>query len=377
MLRALLCCCKVFILLAPLTFNAQAQVVGQGQSGDLHFQVDQVTDQLSIPWGMAFISNKQMLITQRNGKIKLLNVENGKVTGVRGGPRVMAKGQGGLLDVAVPRGYRKGDWIYFTYVKDVKGKGATTLARAKLTGTQLRQFSDLLITRSATEHFKHFGSRISFDNNGHIFFSVGDRGHRPNGQDLSTHAGSLLRLNLDGSVPGDNPFTEQINALPEIWSYGHRNPQGLSFDRANKRLWAIEHGPRGGDEINLIQPGANYGWASISHGKEYWGPKQVGEGKTKTGMEQGKTIYVPSIAPASLMLYSGKAFPQWRGNLMAGALKLTHLNRVTVNQQGQHVGQERLLANLKERIRALVEGPQGLIYFSTDSGKIMRLIPAV
>ena len=208
-----------------------------------------------------------------------------------------------------------------------------------------------------------------------MFFSIGDRGVRPNGQDLSTHAGSVLRLNLDGSVPEDNPFVKRSDSLPEIWSYGHRNPQGLSYDFQYKRLWLIEHGPRGGDEINLIRAGKNYGWPVISYGKEYWGPFSVGEAKAKAGMEQPIKYYVPSIAPGSLLLYTGGAFPEWKGHLFAGALKLQHLNRIQLNSLGQVDGEERLLENLNERIRSVTQSPEGWIYLSTDSGKIIRLAP--
>ena len=168
---------------------------------------------------------------------------------------------------------------------------------------------------------------------------------------------------------------QQRSALPEIWSYGHRNPQGIFYDRKKRRLWSIEHGPRGGDEINLILPGRNYGWPVISYGKEYWGPVQVGEGTEKEGMEQPVKFYVPSIAPGSLIVYSGKAFPAWKGNLFAGALKLTHLNRVEIDSSGRAVAEERLLEGLGERIRALLESPQGWLYFSTDTGSIFRLRP--
>ncbi len=229
--------------------------------------------------------------------------------------------------------------------------------------------------RSASATGRHFGSRIVFDVQGHLFFSVGDRGVRPNGQDLTTHAGSILRLNLDGSLPADNPFLNRPGALPEIYSFGHRNPQGLAYDAKRERLWSIEHGPRGGDEINLIKAGENYGWPVVSHGKEYWGPMMVGEATHKAGMMDPVKVYVPSIAPGSLLLYSGKAFPGWRDDLFSGALKLTHLNRVSLNQEGQPVAEERLLESLGERIRALAEDPQGWLYLSTDSGKILRLRP--
>ena len=352
---------------------AMAETLLLKSSKGVPFQLNKVADGLGVPWGMVFIGPEQILFTGRNGKIGILDTVSGVITRITGGPKVMHSGQGGLLDVAVPPGYSQGGWIYFTYSKELQGKGVTTLARARLNGKRLVAFQDMLITRSASTTGRHFGSRITFDGTGHLFFSVGDRGVRPNGQDLSTHAGSILRLTLDGSVPENNPFVQQRSALPEIWSYGHRNPQGIFYDRKQRRLWSIEHGPRGGDEINLILPGRNYGWPVISYGKEYWGPVQVGEGTEKEGMEQPVKFYVPSIAPGSLIVYSGKAFPAWKGNLFAGALKLTHLNRVEIDSSGRAVAEERLLEGLGERIRALVESPQGWLYFSTDSGRIFRL----
>jgi glucose/arabinose dehydrogenase len=187
--------------------------------------------------------------------------------------------------------------------------------------------------------------------------------------------GSIVRLNLDGSVPDDNPFSTNKKARDEIWSYGHRNPQGLQFDNDKKVLWSIEHGPRGGDEINLIQKGKNYGWPVVSHGKEYWGPFDIGEGQTKQGIEPSVKVYIPSIAPGSLLLYSGDAFPQWRGNLFAGALKLQHLNRISISSDNQATNEERLLGDLNQRIRALAQSSQGWIYLSTDNGNIFRLKP--
>mgnify|MGYP000329478061 CR=1 FL=1 len=185
----------------------------------------------------------------------------------------------------------------------------------------------------------------------------------------------VLRLERDGSIPIGNPFVADNNALPEIWSYGHRNPQGLTWDNDNKRLWSIEHGPRGGDEINLIKKGKNYGWPVISYGKEYWGPVSVGESTHKVGMEQPAKVYVPSIAPGSLLYYTGDAFPQWRGDLFAGALKLRHINRIELDEQGRAITEERLFDKLDERIRALVQSPEGWIYFSTDSGNIYVIKP--
>ena len=348
-------------------------------SSGTSFQVVEITNNLGIPWGMTFISQSKILFTEKNGRIGIIDTDNGNIIEIKGGPKVFASGQGGLLDVAVPNGYKAGDWIFFTYSKEISKSGSknfsTTLARAKLDGYRLIQFSNLLITKPESKSTIHFGSRITFDENGNLFFSVGDRGNRSDAQNLSTHSGSILRLKLNGSIPKDNPFLNRQGALPEIWSFGHRNPQGIFYDKKLDRLWSIEHGPRGGDEINLIKPGLNYGWPVISYGKEYWGPIQVGEGTEKKGMEQPIKFYVPSIAPGSILVYSGKAFPKWKGNLFAGALKLTHLNRIELDDNGKSVNEERLLNNLWERIRAILESPEGWIYFSTDSGKIFRLMP--
>jgi len=356
---------------------SSANTVLTNHSTDTHYKVKVVANGLKIPWAMIFLNHTQLLITEREGTLKLLDRFSGNLQTINGIPPVYSKGQGGLLDIALPpnNNYKDGDWIYFTYSKPVKQASATTLARAHLQNDTLVDWTDLLITKSVTGTSRHFGSRIAFDHEGHVFFTIGDRGVRPNGQDLSTHAGSVLRLNLDGSTPNDNPFIESSHSLPEIWSYGHRNPQGLSYDLKHKRLWLMEHGPRGGDELNLIRKGKNYGWPTISYGKEYWGPIHVGEATEKAGMEQPTKYYVPSIAPGSLMLYTGEAFPNWKGNLFAGALKLQHLNRIIINKKAQAIDEERLLKGLNERIRSLLQSPEGWIYLSTDSGKVMSLTP--
>ncbi len=343
--------------------------------GDTSFKVEELVRGLDTVWGMAFLSDHKLIFTEKSGNVLLFDLSSSTTISLSGEPLVKNQGQGGMLDVAVPPGYQNEDWIYFTYSKPVGKYGVTTLARAKLQNTALVEWTDLVITRSATDTHRHYGSRIAFDENGHLFFTVGDRGERPNGQDLSTHAGSVLRVNVDGTIPTDNPFGAVSGARPEIYSYGHRNPQGLAYDPMFNRLWLIEHGPRGGDEINLIVPGGNYGWPTVSHGKEYYAPIAVGEGTSKEGMESAVKVYIPSIAPGSLMLYSGKAFPEWQGNLFAGALKLKHINRVTLDADGNPVAEERLVSELKERIRSIVEGPEGFVYFSTDSGKIYRLRP--
>ena len=346
-----------------------------GVSAGMNYQVERVAQGFDVPWGMTFVNDNELIVTERKGRITLLNITSGTKKIIDGGPDVRAKGQGGLLDVTTEPDYQPGGWLYFTYSKTQNDQGVTVLSRAKLSGTALNRWQELLVTKSGADTERHYGSRITFDNAGYVYFGVGDRGHRPNGQNLSTHAGSVLRLHTNGRVPDDNLLLETEGALPEIWSYGHRNPQGLVYDKNYNRLWLIEHGPRGGDEVNLIKKGGNYGWPVTSHGKEYGWPKAVGESKEKEGIESPVKVYVPSIAPGSLLLYTSEIFPKWRGSLFSGALKQKHLNRIMLDEVGNIIGEERLFEDLSERIRALVQSPEGWIYFSTDSGKIYRIVP--
>ena len=363
-------CLTVLVFSAPV-FSQKKML--HTQSGGL--LLEQIAEGFSVPWAMAFISDEQLIITEREGRIQLLNIKTNKRQLINNAPEVFAEGQGGMLDVKLSPDYKSTGWIYFTYVKEQDGEGVTVLARAKLQADSFSHWQDLLISKSATATDYHFGSRIAFDEKGHVFFTIGDRGERPSAQNLMNHAGSVLRLKLDGSVPADNPFIKSKNALPEIWSYGHRNPQGLSYDYNNQRLWLIEHGPRGGDEINLVEAGKNYGWPVISYGKEYWGPISVGEGTHKEGMQQPSKTYVPSIAPGSLLFYSSDTITDWKGNLFSGALKLRHINRVVLSKKAQAVQEERLFESLGERVRSLVQSPEGWVYFSTDSGKVFRIRP--
>jgi glucose/arabinose dehydrogenase len=368
----------LFLLIAPIGSILAANVTIVPQKNGA-FILEQLAQGLGIPWGMVFLNPDELIFTERSGQIKLLNLNSLTVQTLMGAPIVFAKGQGGMLDVAIGPNYAQFGWIYFTYSKPTSDGASTTLARAKRTSSQLTDWQDLLVSQSTTNKGQHFGSRIAFDDNNYIYFGIGDRGEREQAQNLDNHMGSILRLNLDGSVPDDNPFfiNNSINksSLDEIWSYGHRNPQGLQFDHATKVLWSIEHGPRGGDEINLIQKGKNYGWPVVSHGKEYWGPFDIGEGQTKQGIEPPVKVYIPSIAPSSLLLYTGAAFPNWQGNLFAGALKLLHLNRISISSDNRATNEERLLGELNQRIRALAQSPQGWIYLSTDNGNIFRLRP--
>jgi len=342
-------------------------------TNNFEYKLETVVSNLGKVWGMTYLNEKEVIFTQTNGEIGILNLEKKDIKYLLNTPTVYHKGQGGLLDVQKSPNFEKDRTLYFTYVKEVNKKGVTTLAKAKLINNELQDWKDLLITKSESNTSRHFGSRITFDEEGHLYFTVGDRGVRPNGQDLTTHAGTVIRLNLDGTIPKDNPFIKNPNALDEIYSYGHRNIQGIFYDKKSKNLWAIEHGPRGGDEINLIEKGKNYGWPIISFGKEYWAPISVGEGTHKAGMEQAKKYFIPSIAPSSLIVYSGKLFKSLEGKLLSGALKLTHLNIITMNENNEFVEEKRVLSEYHQRIRNVIESPNGELLLSTDSGKFYIL----
>ena len=340
--------------------------------------VELIAEGLGIPWGMTFINDQELIVTQKEGTISLVNIETKELRDITGVPEIDIIGQGGLMDIALSPDFPSSNRLFFTYAKTLESNNeksyATSLAVAKLNNDVLIDWQDLFVSNVQNNENQHFGSRIAFDNSGHVFFTHGDRGDRDNAQDLSNHAGTILRLNLDGSVPEDNPFVGDANAQPEIWSYGHRNPQGLVFDQSSQRLWSNEHGPKGGDEINLIEKGVNYGWPIISYGSEYISGRQVGEGTEKDGYAQPMKFYVPSIAPSSLIVYSGNKFAHLRGSLLSGALVLRHLNIVNIDQSGLEVSEERFLETLLERIRNVVEGPNGDIFVATDSGSIYKLL---
>ncbi len=351
---------RLCILMWLCSFNAAA------------WEAEKVMSGLLVPWGMSFVSNDQLLVTERNGDIVLVDLKTQTKTTLLHVASVAANGQGGLLDVALSP--HDPTVFYFTYSKQHDSGVDTTLAMASWDGKTVTAWRDVLITVSNSTTTRHFGSRIAFDAT-HLYFTIGDRGMRPNGQDRRTHAGSVLRLNLDGTTPDDNPFAGNPNAQAQIWSYGHRNPQGLYYDAPSQTLWEIEHGPRGGDEINLIRKGANYGWATTSYGKEYWGPVSVGDSEEADGIDSPRKVYIPSIAPSGLLLYRGQRYPQLNGKLLTGALKLTHINVITLDDNQSAIEETRLLESLNERIRDIRRSPDDWIYFSTDSGNIYRLKP--
>ncbi len=370
---------KPFILFFILiqTSLVSAQILTKGTLPDgKDFVLERLHQESGVIWALDFLTSEKIIFTMREGKAYLFDMNARKATRLSGLPAdIKAAGQGGLLDVAVSPAYEKDGIVYFTYVRQTPEGGATTLAKAKLHGSSLQEWQILLQTDSATDTTRHYGSRIAFDGQGHLFFGVGDRGVRKSAQQLHNHNGTIMRLHLDGSIPKDNPFINKPHAKAAVYSYGHRNPQGLFFDPNTGILWENEHGPRGGDEINIVKKGANYGWPEISYGKEYWGPVDVG-GTHQEGMKQPVYEFTPSIAPSSLLLYRGSAFPSLSGALLSGALAMTHLNVITLNQNHSVTKEFKLLDDFGRRIRDVIEGPKGLIYFSSDSGEIFVMRPA-
>jgi aldose sugar dehydrogenase len=333
------------------------------------YKAVKMIDIQGVIWGMDFISENKLILTVKNGNIFLYDIKRKKIDKLYEVTDVFNVGQGGLLDVKISPNFKKDKTIFFTYSKNINSRGATTLAKAKFENDQLTNFEDILVTKSISNENVHYGSRITFDEKGHLFFGVGERGVRDNAQDLTNHAGTILRLNLDGTVPKDNPFVNDKTKLNEIYSYGHRNPQGIFYDKKNNRLWEVEHGPKGGDEVNLIQSSKNYGWPIISYGREYWSKKPVGK-KEKEGMLQAKKYYVPSIATSSIIYYDKDIYSELKDKLIVSALKLRHLNILTVDKNANIVKEERIFAKLGDRIRNIAQSPKGLLYFSTDQGKI-------
>ena len=371
--RGLAALLVVLLLLSAAPCGGVQQVATLSSAG-MAVTVELLDESLASPWGLAFDARGRLLISEKGGTLVVFDTAAVQVAARLPLPvAVRDEGQGGLLDIAVAPGENSGQ-LWFTYSKPQGETAVTALARARLEEGRLTNWQDVLVTRSPGEGDHHYGSRIAFDGKGFVYFSIGDRGQRENAQDTGSHSGSIIRLAVDGSLPADNPFLAG-GGLAEIYSYGHRNPQGLAYDEVARRLWSIEHGPRGGDELNLIVKGGNYGWPVVSQGMEYWGPVAAGEATHREGMIDPLKVYIPSIAPGSLLLYRGAAFPRWRGDLFAGALKLRHLNRIVMSGAGRPGGEERLLGELGERVRALAESPEGWIYLAADSGRLYRLRP--
>lgn len=374
MIKPVLLTVGVMIAATPA---ARAEEIYSSKAG-VKFRVVEVAAGLSNPWSLAFLPGGDMLVTERPGRLRLIRggerLERQPITGL---PKIAARGQGGLLDVAVHPKFADNKLIYFSYAGEGEGGVGTDVARAKLNGDRLEDAELVFSVAPKTSGSNHFGSRLLFAPDGNLFITLGERfSYRDQAQNLGNHLGKIVRIRDDGSIPPDNPFKDQANARPEIYSYGHRNSQGIALRPGTKEIWANEHGPRGGDELNLLKPGANYGWPKITYGINYDG-SAISEKREAPGMEQPTAFWAPSIAPSGMAFYDGDKIPAWKGDLFIGALATVHLRRVRLDGQ-RVVEQEVLLDGLHERIRDVRSGPDGFLYLVTDdarNGRVLRLEP--
>ncbi|MGB5819711.1 MAG: PQQ-dependent sugar dehydrogenase [Saonia sp.] len=330
-------------------------------------------DQLQIPWGMAFLPDGSLLITEKSGEI--IHFKDGKKVDIGNVPEVYVRGQGGLLDIELHPDYATNGWLYISYASsegEEKG-GHTAIMRAQLRNNELTNKELLYKASPNTTKGQHFGSRIEFDHEGYLYFSIGERGAREvNPQDITRDGGKIYRLHDDGRIPSDNPFVNESGAKTAIYSYGHRNPQGLIKHPETGRLWDHEHGPRGGDEINIIAKGANYGWPVITYGINYSGTT-ITDKTEMPGMEQPIYYWVPSIAPSGMAFVTSDKYPEWKGSLLVGSLVFQYLERLEL-KDNKVTYREKLLADVG-RVRDVKQGPDGFIYVAVEGKGIYKLVP--
>ncbi|CUA95846.1 PQQ-dependent sugar dehydrogenase [Pannonibacter indicus] len=360
-------------LMAGAAPAAIAQETVRSKAAD--FRIVEVATDLEHPWGLAFLPDGRMLVTERPGRLRIVGTGGSLSEPLTGLPEIYDSGQGGLLDVILDPDFASNSTIYFSYSTPVERRGTTRIAKAKLTDTGLEDVTVLFTAATPGSNGRHFGSRLVFGPDGYLYASIGDHGADDTAQDLSLHSGKIIRITTDGAPAPGNPFLGTAGALPEIYTYGNRNPQGMTLT-PDGEIWANEHGPRGGDEVNVIKAGLNFGWPETTHGRAYSG-LPMGEGPEKEGVTPPIQVYVPSIAPSGMAFYQGDAFKGWQGDLFMGALALTHLNRLDM-EDGKIVGEERLLEDKGWRIRDVRTGPDGFLYLLTDApdGKLVRLEPA-
>ncbi len=372
MIRTLPHLIAVAVSALPVVAVAQGTVKSEKHS----FRIETMAEGLRNPWGMERLPDGRFLVTEKPGRLRMIGAD-GKLQKepIANVPEVVDRGQGGLLDVRLHPGYAQNGWIYLSYSKPVRDGALTSIIRARLKGNALADVETVFDppAEEATNSAVHFGNRIEFDGKGYMYFSIGERGQQENAQMLGNVKGKVHRLHDDGRVPADNPFVKQSGARASIWSYGNRNVQGLRFQPGTGNLWASEHGPRGGDELNLIRKGANYGWPVITYGINYSGTK-ISDITHKEGMEQPVKYWTPSPAFSGMDFYTGDKFPQWKGNLFISALALQKVHRLTI--ANQKVTQEEILLERTGRIRDIRSFADGFLYVIYDEpGKIVRLVP--
>lgn len=336
------------------------------------FWLDTIAMGLDKPWGMTFTPDGDILFSERAGKLFIIRNSSGVIEEISGLPPIASVGQGGLLDLLLHPNYKSNGWLYFSYSKLVGNRYTTAVSRARISGNSLVDHEELFEASPAFSTTHHFGCRLVIQD-GYLFFGVGDRGQMKQAQMLDRHNGKIMRLNDDGSVPSDNPFVATADAKAEIWSYGHRNPQGLSLNPLSNELWEHEHGPKGGDELNIVKKGANFGWPEITYGIDYDG-SVISNETHKDGMEQPVTYWVPSIAPCGMAFCNSSKYPAWKNNVFIGGLVSTALFRVELNGD-TYVSQEKMLDGIG-RVRNVVLSPDGFLYITLESpGFIFRLAP--
>jgi len=364
------------VLLTALGAFAEPTVVAERVESEREtFRVVRVATGLANPWSIAFLPDGDALVSERPGALLRLDVETGALRNLDGVPQVAAIGQGGLLDVELHPAFADNRLVYLSYADGRSGRYATSIARGRLTDAGLEDVEVLFTMNRPSGARLHFGSRLSFGADGMLYATFGDRGERHRAQDADDHAGTVIRLRDDGSVPDDNPFAGGGGA-PEVYSFGHRNAQGMAVHPVTGRVWSHEHGPQGGDEINVIEAGVNYGWPVITYGAEYRSGARIGVGTAAPGMAQPVLHWTPSIAPSGMTFYDGDRFPGWRGDLFAGALVGQHLRRVQLDGE-RAVAEEVLLHRRVGRVRDVKQGPDGMLWLLEDarSASIYRLEP--
>jgi glucose/arabinose dehydrogenase len=339
-----------------------------------NYTVETVVEGLKIPWGMTFLPDGSMLITEKEGE--MIHFKDGQKIILEGLPEVTVQGQGGLMDVVLHPEYKSNGWIYFSYASsEGEGEGANTaVARAKLNGTRLTDLEVLYKASPNSEKGQHFGCRIAFDDDNHLYFSIGDRGdNQINPQDITKDGGKVYRLNDDGSIPSDNPFVNKPNAKTAIYSYGHRNPQGMIKHPDTGEIWVNEHGPRGGDEINVVKKGANFGWAELTYGINYDGT-EITDKRTSADTEQPLYYWLPSIAPSGFAVVTGNKYPEWQDKLLIGSLKFAYVELLTLDDNKKVVKREKVMDGVG-RVRNVVLAPDGYIYAALDGKGIVKVVP--